>query len=59
MVVTESIKIIKTTKKYIHFTKIEESAQAKAIYDKIKKSFGEKDWILSNTKNIENCKWKK
>jgi hypothetical protein len=34
---TESIKIIKTTKEHIHSTKIEGSAQAKAIDDKIKK----------------------
>jgi hypothetical protein len=35
--VTESIKIIKTTKEHIHSTKIKESAKAKAIDDKIKK----------------------
>jgi hypothetical protein len=34
---TESIKIIKTTKEHIHSTKIEGFAQAKAIDDKIKK----------------------
>jgi hypothetical protein len=34
---TESIKIIKTTKEHIHSAKIDGSAQAKAIYDKIKK----------------------
>jgi hypothetical protein len=37
MALIESIKIIKTTKENIHSTKIEGSAHAKAIDDKIEK----------------------
>jgi hypothetical protein len=61
VVLTESIKIIKTIKEHIHSTKIEGSTQAKAIDDQIKKVLEKEVGCildLSTTKNIKNFKWK-
>jgi hypothetical protein len=53
VVLTESIKIIKTTKEHIHSAKIERSAQAKVIYDKIKKVL-EKNFGFDQLQKISN-----